>query len=173
MPIKDSGKRQEFNSGMVRDVDDDKVDYTLALDGPMFERYAQHLTEGAKKYAKRNWMKAASGEERDRFIESAVRHFIQWLRGETDEDHAAAIFFNINGAEYVNDKLQGVSFPAEENPFLPEDIREQLEAEWGELARFRSEHPDQQREDDNQTYPVTAPYVNHSDTPIHESGKPL
>ena len=46
--IKDSGKREEFASGMVRDVSGDKTDYTLILDGPMFDRWAAHLTNGAK-----------------------------------------------------------------------------------------------------------------------------
>jgi hypothetical protein len=102
--IKDSGQRQEFSSGMVRDVATDKLNAALVLDGPMFLRWAQHLTKGAIKYAKRNWMKAAGDEEYERFRESAVRHFIQWYNGETEEDHAAAVFFNINGAEYVRGK---------------------------------------------------------------------
>lgn len=102
--IKDSGKREQFESGMVRDTTGDKIDYMLVLDGPMFERWAVHLTNGAKKYAKRNWMKAAGDEELNRFKESALRHFIQWLHGDRDEDHAAAIIFNINGVEYVKEK---------------------------------------------------------------------
>lgn len=101
--VKDSGQRQEFDSGMVRDVADDKIDYTLVLDGPMFKRWAVHLTKGAKKYAKRNWMKAAGQAELDRFKESALRHFIAWYYGEQDEDHAAAVMFNINGAEYTKE----------------------------------------------------------------------
>ena len=103
--IKDSGERMEFSSGMVRDVTEDKIDYSLALDGPMFKRYAIHLTNGAKKYNKRNWMKAAGQEEYERFRESALRHFLQWFFGDRDEDHAAAVLFNINGAEYVKEKL--------------------------------------------------------------------
>lgn len=103
--IKDSGAREQFESGMVRDTAADKVDYSLALDGPMFDRLAAHLTKGAKKYAKRNWMKASGQAEYDRFKESALRHFLQWYRGDSDEDHAAAVFFNINGAEYVKEKL--------------------------------------------------------------------
>ena len=104
--IKDSGKREQFESGMVRDTADDKIDYTLVLDGPMFERWAVHLTKGAKKYAKRNWMKASGEAELARFKESALRHFISYLRGDTDEDHAAGTIFNINGAEYVKEKMK-------------------------------------------------------------------
>lgn len=103
--VKDSGQRLVFESGMQRDVTDDKIDYSLALDGPMFNRLAIHLTKGAKKYAKRNWMKASGQEELDRFKESALRHFLQWLREDIDEDHAAAVMFNINGAEFVKERL--------------------------------------------------------------------
>lgn len=103
--VKDSGERQTFASGMVRDLTDSKIDYTLAVDGPMFRRLAVHMTKGAAKYSKRNWMKAAGQAEADRFRESAFRHFMQWYLGDTDEDHAAAVYFNINGAEYVKDKL--------------------------------------------------------------------
>lgn len=99
--VKDSGAREEFESGMVRDTTEGKIDYSLVLDGPMFRRLAIHLTKGALKYAKRNWMKARGQEELDRFRESALRHFLQWYDGDTDEDHAAAVIFNINGAEYV------------------------------------------------------------------------
>src|SRR3990167_4428414 len=96
--VKDSGQRQEFTSGMVRDVTTGKIDYSLILDGPMFDRWAAHLTKGAEKYSKRNWMLASGQPEYNRFKESALRHFLQWYRGETDEDHAAAVYFNINGA---------------------------------------------------------------------------
>ncbi len=122
--IKDSGERKEFESGMVRDVTGDKIDYTLVLDGPMFERWAVHLTKGAEKYDKRNWMKAAGPEELERFVESAVRHFVQWYNGEADEDHAAAVLFNMNGAEYVKDRLPKrlEYFPVEQE--FPEEVEE-------------------------------------------------
>ena len=99
--VKDSGKRAEFASGMVRDVDENKTLWSLVADGPMLERYARHLTAGAAKYSPRNWMLAEGEAEYQRFRESAFRHFMQWYYGEVDEDHAAAVWFNINGAEYV------------------------------------------------------------------------
>lgn len=104
--VKDSGKREEFASGMVRDTMDDKTDFARPLNGPMFERWAVHLTKGAKKYPDvkpgfPNWMLAEGEAELVRFKKSAVRHFIQWYNGQADEDHAAAVLFNINGAEYV------------------------------------------------------------------------
>ena len=89
----------------MREPDADKLDYTLATDGPLFDRYVIHMNNGAKKYAPRNWMKAATQEELDRFVTSAFRHFMQWYYGEVDEDHAAAVIFNMNGAELVREKL--------------------------------------------------------------------
>ncbi len=105
--IKDSGQRQQFSSGMQRDVTTEKTDYSLVFDGPLLERLAVHLTKGARKYDARNWMKATGQEELDRFRSSAVRHFVQWLRGDQDEDHFSATVFNLNGAEYVKAKLEG------------------------------------------------------------------
>lgn len=99
--VKDSGVREAFAGGMVRDTAEDKVNYLLVFDGPMLDRWAQHMTAGAKKYAVRNWMLAAGPDEYERFRESATRHFRKWLAGEIDEDHAAGVFFNINGKEYV------------------------------------------------------------------------
>jgi hypothetical protein len=103
--IKDGGQRQAFESGMVRETADGKIDDTLVLDGPMFERWAEHMTKGAQTYQARNWMQARGQAELERFRESALRHFIQWFRGETDEDHGAAVMFHINGAEYVKDQM--------------------------------------------------------------------
>jgi len=103
---KDSGERMEFSSGMVRDTTEGKTLYHLVFSGPMLWRWAELLTRGAEKYDENNWMKAESKEELARFRASAVRHFFQWVRGDTDEDHGAAVFFNINGYEYVKGKLR-------------------------------------------------------------------
>lgn len=102
---KDSGERVEFDSGMTRDTTVGKVLWHLVTSGPMLRRWAGLLTRGAVKYSADNWLKAAGTEEYDRFRESAFRHFMQWYSGENDEDHAAAVYFNINGAEYVREKM--------------------------------------------------------------------
>jgi hypothetical protein len=103
--IKAGGERKTFDSGMQRDVDTSKIMWDLVWDGPMLERYARHLTGGAVKYSRKNWMRASTVEELERFRESAARHFAQWLMGDRSEDHAAAVIFNLNGAEYVRDRL--------------------------------------------------------------------
>lgn len=119
--VKDSGERKEFASGMVRDTTTGKARPDLVRDGPMYQRWVNHLTAGAVKYAARNWMQAAGAEEYNRFLESADRHFNIWITWMLQginiedpsnptteplvEDHAAAIFFNVNGACYVADKM--------------------------------------------------------------------
>lgn len=104
------GEKQQSESGMERHVEAMKIDYSLALDGPMFERLALHLSKALKcnggDYDERNWMKASTQEDADRFKRSAVRHFYQWMRGDQDEDHAAAVMFNINGYEYTIKRLE-------------------------------------------------------------------
>lgn len=113
--VKDSGKRHTFEGGMVRDTQENKVDWWRILIGPMMERYAIHLTKGNAKYPDvnpgiPNWTMAQGPEERERFKQSAMRHFVQWMRGDQDEDHAAAVLFNINGYEYVKEKLGKLEF---------------------------------------------------------------
>lgn len=103
---KDSGKRMEFGGGMQRDTQEGKTLFHLVFDGPLLKRWAELLTRGAVKYSPGNWMKAEGQEEYDRFRASAARHFFQWMAGQRDEDHAAAVAFNLNGAEYVRDKLE-------------------------------------------------------------------
>src|SRR5437763_1961822 len=93
--VKDSGQRQQFASGMVRDITEGKVDWHRTADGPMLRRWATHLTKAKAKYidvepGKPNWTLAAGAEEYERFRQSAFRHFMQWYYGDTDEDHAAA-----------------------------------------------------------------------------------
>lgn len=104
--IKDSGARQEFSGGMVRDTTEGKVNFLNVRIGPMLRRWAEHLTKGRQKYPDPepgvpNWTLAEGVEEFLRAKESAARHFEQWLAGDRDEDHAAGVFFNINLAEYV------------------------------------------------------------------------
>lgn len=108
--IKDSGKRAQFESGMVRDTQEGKLDYWRVFIGPMIRRWADHVTKGAVKYPDvnigvPNWTLAAGEAELHRFKASAIRHLVQWLEGNVDEDHAAAVIFNINGAEYVKEKM--------------------------------------------------------------------
>jgi hypothetical protein len=101
---KDSGKRETFKSGMKRDTQDDKPRYDLIW-RPGLKRLAELMARGSKKYGPRNWEKATTAEELERFRASANRHFEAWFQGDTDEDHMAGCIFNLFGAEYVKGKL--------------------------------------------------------------------
>lgn len=61
----------------------------------MFLETAIHYEEGAKKYDENNWKK---GIPVKRYIDSAVRHYLKFLRGDTDERHDRAFCWNIMGA---------------------------------------------------------------------------
>ena len=107
---KDSGKRIEYKSGMNRDHQDGKPRYDLLIaighKNHMLKRWADLMNRGLVKYGIRNWEIANSQEEIERFKASAFRHFIQWFTEEdTEEDHAAAVFFNINACEFLKEKL--------------------------------------------------------------------
>lgn len=100
------GEAVELPSGMNRESEDGKIDYLLVRDGPMFRRWAELLTRAIPKRGRRNWMLANSEEDLERFKRAAARHFEQWLNGEVDEDHAAALFFNVNGVERLKETLR-------------------------------------------------------------------
>jgi hypothetical protein len=53
---------------------------------------SKHFEEGAKKYGENNWQK---GIPVHCYIDSAVRHYLKWLRGDKDEPHDRAFVWNI------------------------------------------------------------------------------
>lgn len=58
----------------------------------MFLEVAKHFEEGAKKYGENNWQK---GLPANCYIDSAVRHYLKWLRGDKDEPHDRAFVWNL------------------------------------------------------------------------------
>jgi hypothetical protein len=58
----------------------------------MFLEVAKHFEEGAKKYGENNWQK---GIPVKCYIDSAVRHYLKFLRGDKDEPHDRAFVWNI------------------------------------------------------------------------------
>jgi hypothetical protein len=58
----------------------------------MFLEVAKHFEEGAKKYGESNWQK---GIPVHCYIDSAVRHYLKWLRGDKDEPHDRAFVWNL------------------------------------------------------------------------------
>lgn len=98
---------------MRRDIQDGKPRYDLLIPlgtkDHMLKRWAMLMERGMAKYGYRNWELANSEEEMIRFKSSAFRHFIQWFEGEDDEDHASAVYFNIQAYEFVKGKLNDKS----------------------------------------------------------------
>lgn len=110
---KDSGERQNYDSGMRRDTDENKPRFDLVYQ-PLFKRWAELMQRGAVKYTANNWQKANSLEELARFKASAYRHFFSWFNDENpEEDHAAGVLFNIAAVEYLKEKL-GVDINGEQ-----------------------------------------------------------
>jgi hypothetical protein len=64
-------------------------------------RLAGLYGRGASKYGEGNWQKATGNAEYKRFIQSAWRHWLQYVSGDVEEDHFSAVLFNIYGAKYV------------------------------------------------------------------------
>lgn len=58
----------------------------------MLLEVAKHYEEGAKKYGECNWQK---GLPVSCYVDSAVRHYIKWLRQDDDEPHDRAFVWNI------------------------------------------------------------------------------
>lgn len=53
---------------------------------------ARHFEAGARKYGDNNWRK---GIPVNVFIDSAIRHFCKFMRGDTDEPHDIAFMWNV------------------------------------------------------------------------------
>lgn len=70
----------------------DQSDWGLAT---MLIELSIHYEDGARKYADNNWRK---GMPVHCFIDSGIRHYLKWLRGDTDEPHDRAFLWNMVGA---------------------------------------------------------------------------
>lgn len=105
--VKDSGVREEYANGFVRDTEDGKYDYArvLQVEGlhlipiEALERWGAHMMKGAEKYGEDNWRQARGLVAIARFIRSLCRHTVQFIRQDRTEDHAAAVCFNVWAAE--------------------------------------------------------------------------
>ena len=58
----------------------------------MLLEVSKHFEEGAMKYGEHNWQK---GIPVKCYIDSAVRHYLKWSRGDEDEPHDRAFCWNI------------------------------------------------------------------------------
>ena len=112
--VKDSGKRQEFETGAKRDIQEGKGRYDLLpgyamrqvagsafhnLSAYAVQRLAKHYENGAVKYGDDNYLR---GIPLRRYLDSAIRHMFKVVDGQLDEDHQAASAWNMLG--YIETK---------------------------------------------------------------------
>ena len=142
MAIKDSGKRTQFETGAMREIDESKgrcdlvynLVYAEITDDVIplyledfvrngnredvkralctfirnnYECYetaylelSKHYAEGAKKYADRNMEKGLPFHS---LIDSAMRHYVKFKRGDNDEPHDRAFMWNLFTLLYMVD----------------------------------------------------------------------
>lgn len=61
---------------------------------------SKHYEQGCDKYGERNWEK---GIPLHCYIDSAVRHYMKFMRGDKDEPHDRAFLWNLLGAIWTHD----------------------------------------------------------------------
>jgi len=89
--MKDSGERQNYINGAVREPTDNKGRFDLLPFLAMIE-LAKCFEKGAVKYAPRNWEK---GIPLSRYLDSCLRHTIQFAIGMEDEEHLNQAVWNL------------------------------------------------------------------------------
>jgi hypothetical protein len=107
--VKDSGVREQFTTGSVRDTQKGKGRYDL-MPFIALERLARHYENGATKYGDHNWRK---GQPLGRYFSSAMRHMIKWMMGYTDEDHLSAAIWNLCSILETEEMIQYGILPPE------------------------------------------------------------
>jgi len=98
--LKQSGEKETFTSGAHRDSQEGKPRYEL-IPALSLRRVADLYTKGAEHYGDWNW---AKGMPFTRFLSSLHRHLQQFVMGEDDEDHLAAIVFNAMAIMYFQER---------------------------------------------------------------------
>lgn len=115
--VKDSGKRQQFPTGSVRDIQVGKGRYDL-ISPIVLSRLAKHYENGSAKYGDRNWEK---GQPLGRYVDSAFRHLNKFLEGHRDEDHPAAVIWNVGALIHTEEMIRRGALPSNLND-LPDYV---------------------------------------------------
>lgn len=104
----DSGSRDTFNTGCVRDNGETKPRPDLI--SPFAKlRLGDWLRKGLEKYDERNWEK---GMPISRCLEAIDRHYCKYQMGRTDEDHMAAVMCNAMFIMHYEEMIKIGSLPA-------------------------------------------------------------
>lgn len=107
--LQDSGERQEFKTGSIRDTEEGKPRFDL-ISPHGLKRLADLMTKGAEKYGERNWEK---GQPVSRFYSSMFRHMMTWREGDLVEDHLAAILYNCMAIIHMEEEVALDRLPEE------------------------------------------------------------
>ena len=91
----DSGDTNHLVTAICRFVDDA---FQCDVHGAIIE-LSKHYEDGAKKYSPNNWK---LGIDLHCFIDSAMRHYLKYLRGDKDEPHDRAVLWNLVGAIWTH-----------------------------------------------------------------------
>ena len=103
-------KNRQFDTGAQRDTGEGKLRMSL-LPQKELKRVMRRYLDGAEKYGENNWMK---GMPMSVFYDCAHRHLEAWWSGKDDEDHAAAVVWNMLCAMWVEDNSWVGEEPTEE-----------------------------------------------------------
>jgi len=119
--VKDSGKRQEFQTGSQRDTQEGKGRYDL-LPTRALKRLAKYFENGARKYNPNNWK---LGQPLSRYMDSALRHTFKYLEGHIDEDHITAAVWNLMCLIETQELIEEKQLPEELNdiPYTMDRVR--------------------------------------------------
>lgn len=105
----DSGHRQSFATGAVRDTAEEKPRPDLF--SPFAEeRVGNWLMLGARRYTERNW---EQGIPNSRCFASLRRHVMRYQQGDRSEDHLAAVIFNAMAIIHNEEMIRRGVLPAE------------------------------------------------------------
>lgn len=89
--VKDSGEREVYSGGAMRDNSKGKGRMDL-LPPESILRLSRWYEAGALKYRDHNW---ESGMLISRYVDASLRHLFKYIAGCNDEDHLSAVAWNV------------------------------------------------------------------------------
>jgi len=116
--IKDSGVREEMNTGAHRDSRAGKGRFDLLWPFAILD-LAIHMEKGAIKYDERNWEK---GIKMSRLLDSGLRHLFSYMAGNTDEEHLISAVWNFMCMLDTRTRVAKGLLPEELADFPPDSV---------------------------------------------------
>ena len=98
-----SDNNRQFETGAQRDTGKGKLRMSL-MPQQELKRVMRRYLDAAGKYGENNWMQ---GMPLSVYYDCAHRHLEAWWCGESDEDHAAAVVWNMLCAMWTEKNLKG------------------------------------------------------------------